>query len=489
MRKKHGPLRADTVAHSMNAAKESFVLDFIRDYRDVAVQIGRAQWRLFFETGSTNKQASAKHLNDICGAAPVQMASYQVQEQIDGWISNRANEFVDCVRGSKLPDAAKKQLYTINRRQLWFGREAIDGIDPSVRALARSIMRHCMGNHRHPDLSRISPRLDVRVATIEKPLTAYIADLWAMLRLPNRGTVAIPLHGNPLFDRRGGELCPVVQLCTDEKGRISIRLVQDMAKSFAALRAAYEPKMDSLGIDFGLATLIATSEGTMFGVGLIADLKRIDKQIVGIARHRARSGGKARDSERYRKLVTRVRGMLKTRINATLNRIVQLHAPGALEVERLDFRLPGLSRRMNRLVTNCGRAVFRAKLADLKDKFGITATEVPAPYTSQECSLCHYVDALNRTSQSKFACRWCGSVKHADVNASRSINQRRSLGLGSEWLGKAAILGALVKLHTERFPRSLGTAADPRLDNPYFTKWVRSATARTLQTQGVVFCA
>ena len=181
--------------------------------------------------------------------------------------------------------------------------------------------------------------------------------------------------------------------------------------------------------------------------------------------------------------------MLKTRINATLNRIVQLHAPGALEVERLDFRLPGLSRRMNRLVTNCGRAVFRAKLGDLKDKFGITATEVPAPYTSQECSLCHYVDALNRPSQSRFACRWCGSVKHADVNASRSITQRRTLGLGSEWLGKAAILGALVKLHTERFPRSLGTAADPRLDNPYFAKWVRSATARTLETQGVVRCA
>jgi putative transposase len=262
-----------------------------------------------------------------------------------------------------------------------------------------------------------------------------------------------------------------------------------MATPFAALKAAYEPKMDSLGIDFGLARLIATSEGTMFGVGLIADLRRIDKQIVGIARHRARSGGKARDSQRYCKLVTRVRGMLKTRINAALNRAVALHQPATLDVERLDFRIPGLSRRMNRLVTNCGRAVFRTKLGDLHDKFGITATEVPAPYTSQQCSVCHYVDARNRTSQSKFACRWCGSVKHADVNAGRTITQRRSLGLGSKWLGKAAILGALVKLHTERFPRSLGTAADPRLDNPYFAKWVRSATARTLQTQGVVLCA
>ena len=121
--------------------------------------------------------------------------------------------------------------------------------------------------------------------------------------------------------------------------------------------------------------------------------------------------------------------------------------------------------------------------------YGITATEVPAPYTSQECSLCHYVDALNRPSQSKFACRWCGSVKHADTNAARVITQRRSLGLDSKWLGKAAILGVLVKLHTERFPRSLGTAADPRLDNPYFAKWARSATARMLKTQGVVRCA
>jgi hypothetical protein len=186
-----------------------------------------------------------------------------------------------------------------------------------------------------------------------------------------------------------------------DANRITIRLMQDMTGPFDALRANYEPKMDRLGIDFGLATLIATSSGTMFGRGLISDLTRIDKQIVGIARHRQRSGGKPRDSLRYRRIVTRLRGMLKTRINATLNRIVALHEPAALEVERLDFRLPALSRRMNRLVTNCGRAVFRAKLADLEDKFGITATEVPSPYTSQECSLCHYVDARNRRSQKK----------------------------------------------------------------------------------------
>lgn len=470
----------------MNAGKERTVLRFIADYRDLAVQVNRIQWRQFFENGETNKYAPAKHLNGICGAAPVQMASYQVQEQIDGWVSNRANEFVDCVRRSKLPDATKKQLFTINRRKMWFSREALPDVEPSIRALARTIMRHAMARHRRPDLSHVSPRLDSRAAVISKPNKKGHFALWARLTLPNRGAIAVPIHENQRFSGRGGALCPVVQLCTDA-GRVTVRLVQDMAKPFAALREAYLPKVASLGIDFGLATLIATSEGTLFGRGLIADLTRIDRKITGIARHRQRAGEKPRDSQRYRTLVTGLRGMLKTRINTILNRIVALHAPAALVVERLDFRFPNLSRRMNRLLTNCGRAVFRAKLADLEDKFGIAATEVPAPYTSQECSLCHYVDARNRPSQTRFACRWCGNATHADIDAARVITQRRSLGLGTKWLDEAAILAVLVSQHIKRFPRSLGTAADPRLSNPYFKGWAKGA--RMLETQGLVPCA
>jgi putative transposase len=231
----------------------------------------------------------------------------------------------------------------------------------------------------------------------------------------------------------------------------------------------------------------------MFGGHLIDDLKRIDKQIVGIARHRMHSGGKSRDSQGYRSFVTRVRGMLKTRINAALNSILRIHAPAALVVERLDFRFPGLSRRMNRFITNCGWAVFRAKLVDLKDKFGIAATEVAAPYTSQECSSCHYVDKTNRPSQTKSACRWCDNASHADVDASRVVNQRCALGLGTKWLTKGAILAVLVNQHIKRWPliRSngpQGATHDPRLSNPYFKGW--AAVARnSLETQRIVPCS
>jgi hypothetical protein len=85
----------------------------------------------------------------------------------------------------------------------------------------------------------------------------------------------------------------------------------------------------------------------MFGVHLIDDLKRIDKQTLGIARHRMCSGGKPPDSRGYRSLVTPVRGILKTRINAALNSIVRIHAPATLVMELLDFRFPSLSERMH----------------------------------------------------------------------------------------------------------------------------------------------
>jgi len=43
---------------------------------------------------------------------------------------------------------------------------------PEVRKLARSIMRRVMGQHRRPDLSRISMRLDHRAGCIAAPVKA-----------------------------------------------------------------------------------------------------------------------------------------------------------------------------------------------------------------------------------------------------------------------------------------------------------------------------
>ena len=133
-----------------------------------------------------------------------------------------------------------------------------------------------------------------------------------------------------------------------------------------------------------------------------------------------------------------------------------------------------INTRLNRIIQNCGRAVIRAKLADLQDRFGVTSEEANPAYTSQTCSCCGYVDKRNRPSQSTFRCLWCGQRMHADVNAARNIGRRRASPIGSVFQSKAAILAESVPRFNER--RVLGarsggrgSTADPRLANPYFS--------------------
>jgi putative transposase len=336
-------------------------------------------------------------------------------------------------------------------------------------------MRQAMKRHRRPDLAHISPRLDARIGSIAPSRNTKHAGLWASLKLPRRGRINIPLHPSTALAKRGGRLCPVVQLCTERDGSIGVRLVSGISEPCAALKASYDPQIDSIGIDFGLATLLATDRGDLMGRGLFADLRRLDKQIAGIARHRQRIGDKPRTSARYRRLVERVRGMLKTRINTALNRVIAIHRPATLSVERLEFRAPGLSRRLNRILSNCGRSVFRAKLQDLKERFGIVAEKVPAFWTSEECSSCHYVDRRNRRSQSRFVCRFCGCTKHADVTGACAVNARRSRTSGAGSVTPDAILAGLVRRFCERFRQPQGAAADPRFSNPHFAEWAGAA--------------
>jgi len=101
--------------------------------------------------------------------------------------------------------------------------------------------------------------------------------VWRLLLRPTHG-----LQG--VFADRARNIRRENHLHWGRAANLTIRLVQDMTKPFAQSRAAYQRKMERLGVDFGLATLIATSEGMLFGRGLIADLKRIDHQLVEIRR-------------------------------------------------------------------------------------------------------------------------------------------------------------------------------------------------------------
>ncbi len=480
-------MRTDLLSSNMTATKEAQVRAVLVAYRRGAVMLASEQWRLFFESGRFNKHHDKDKttFSAVIGAANrVQMCRYQVVGQLESWLSNRANEFRDVVTRSTLDPDTKHMLHVINRFGAWFSRREIamkdtgEIVPDAVRQLARSIMRHVMRQHRRPDMRHISMRLDHRAASLEPPSKATQQDRvgwWINVSTMTKGTkIAVPLLTYERHEKRGGRLCNGVLVTEDrESGALSFGVVSDIGADCEASRVAYEPEREFMALDFGLSTLFAGDEGQLLGKNWLNALRAYDQRIAKIARGQQRHGCKPRDSARYRKAVAALRGWIRTEVGRVLNALVAAKRPAAIVLERLNFQNPALSRRLNRIIQNCGRSVIRAKLADFNDRFGITSEEVNPAYTSQTCSCCGYVDKRNRPSQSTFRCLWCGSNMHADVNAARNIGQRRALSIGSVFQSKASVLAELVRHFRERRVRSTrsggkGSTADPRSSNPYF---------------------
>lgn len=284
--------------------------------------------------------------------------------------------------------------------------------------------------------------------------------------------IDVPLLTYDFHEQRPGRITDGIQINMDRDGHLTFGVVTDMGEACAASRDAYDGNGE-IALDFGLSTLFATSNGKMLGQNWLRDLRRYDERITKIARGMQRRGLKPRQSQRYRDAVVALRGFLRTEIGRVLNKLVEQGQPTELVVERLDFRNPSLSRRLNRILQNAGHSIIRAKLQDLEERLGITSTEVNPAYTSQTCSRCGYVDKKNRRDQKTFRCLWCGHVMHADLNAARNIGERRALPIGSVFQGKAAILAELVRRFGERrviMTRSggRGSTTDPRSSNPCF---------------------
>ncbi|MCB1348035.1 MAG: zinc ribbon domain-containing protein [Paracoccaceae bacterium] len=211
-----------------------------------------------------------------------------------------------------------------------------------------------------------------------------------------------------------------MNLFLGDDGKLKAALTRDLTEVFSESRDAYHPLTDVLSLDFGLRSLFATNFGDLLGRGFLGKIEPVAKRADAEAARMQKAGKKPRESERYLKLVTRLRAMIETEVNRVLNHAVALYRPRVLAVEKLDFRDAGLGRRMNRLLTNCGRGAVAKKLADLEERYGIEIQEVEPAYTSKTCSCCGYVDAKQRAGE-KFHCRHCGRKMHADVNGARNI--------------------------------------------------------------------
>ena len=76
---------------------------------------------------------------------------------------------------------------------------------------------------------------------------------------------------------------------------------------------------------------------------------------------------------------------------------------------------------LNRAMLNEAHAATITMLAYKLAERGGTLIKVPAPYTSQTCSVCGHRDPVSRTGI-RFTCTSCGWVGHADTNAAVNIH-------------------------------------------------------------------
>lgn len=447
----------------------------------------------------------------VLGAQRLQMLRFQVVGQLKSFMANRANDFAEIVLGSSLDETTRHQLLTINCAEAWFSRQPVrmmsgpqEGheVPDDVRRLARTVMRSVLSRHRRPRFHRLNPNIDQRQASVGAAHSARHGDLWISIAAltPTDGLAArwltsqdkaraarqgrepqefragshrmihLPLRSHAFFENRGGDLALTVQLIErpagarvvktgrwthrlpdGRPGELAIGLVSDMKKASAESRKAYRPAREELALDFGLAAMFATPEGDLLGRDWFAGLSRHDARIDGLARVLQKQGVKPGRSRRYRARVAALQGFVETEIGRVLNRLVETRRPGHLVLEKLDFRAPGLSRRLNRILARSGRAVIRAKLKDLKDRHGITQAQVNPAYSSQTCSACGFVAKANRRSQAEFRCRACGHAIHADVNAARNLEGGRSAFDREARLTKAESLRLTVHRHLEHF--------------------------------------
>jgi putative transposase len=375
--------------------------------------------------------------------------------------------------------------------------------------------------------------MDVRAAKVvrnEDLETPTSFPLWLTLPTLTPGaTIRVPLETTPRFRARqatpGARLLNTVQV-NERRGpsgqrELVFALTHEIGAAAQDWRASYVPRCEVLTLDFGLRTLFATDQGDLLGRRFIDRLRPLDAKLTRLAAYRQSRGLKVR-SPRYDRYVQQLRGTLETEIGRVFNRLVTTHAPRHLVLERLHVWSPDLSKRMNRLVSHCGRAIITAKLTDLEDRFGITHEEVQPAYSSQTCSnpACGYVDPHNRKREA-FHCLLCGTRLHADVNAARTLRARRSgppisgaatpgggvasstarRGKGARARGVASAIPARSKqatldatvaacgqrqphLRRQRWSGPTGRPGDPRKANPYFAGWWRAVISSRGEVPG-----
>jgi IS605 OrfB family transposase len=179
-----------------------------------------------------------------------------------------------------------------------------------------------------------------------------------------------------------------------------------------------------LGVDLGIANIATTSDGSFYAGKKLNRYRERQRRL----RKKLQSKG-TRSAKRLLVLRNRKEQRTVAQVNHRIaNRIViEAERTGrGIALEDLTGIRERVRLRKPQRVTlhTWAFAELGAFIAYKAERSGVPVLFVDPRYTSQSCADCGHTARNNRIDQSRFVCRSCGVVAHADWNAARNIANR-----------------------------------------------------------------
>ena len=184
---------------------------------------------------------------------------------------------------------------------------------------------------------------------------------------------------------------------------------------------------DVIGVDLGITTIAADSDGERFSGDKINDLRRKYRH----KRQRLQKKG-TKNAKRKLRQIRRRESRFSKHTNHVISKQVvkKAHSTGrAIALEELTGirNRVKAGRRQRTKLHSWAFADLKAKIVYKAALAGVPVIFVDPRYTSQTCPTCGCVDKRNRPSQAIFRCIQCGHADHADTNAARNIRVRAAV--------------------------------------------------------------
>ncbi len=364
-------------------------------------------------------------------------------------------------RSSPRPAERFRQLAEA-RRETWLGNGSSSVQQQALRDFDRALQNWHKGSHRRPRWRKRGQSegfcvRDVRVRHLNKK--------WSAIQVAKAGRIRFRVS-RPLPAESG-----MARITLDGAGRWHV--------SFPAPQAPVdrEPTGSRVGIDRGVTTTLAYSDGTFLQAPQWSQrrarrLTRLQRQM---ARQRKGSNRRGRTKTAIAKLHQRQRDRLKNWTEKQTTKLVRTHdliVVEALEIRNMVRRpapkpdgMGGYEHNGARAKAGLNRGIHRQgwgqwgrRLREKAEASGVTAIETPTHFTSQTCRACGVIATESRESQAAFHCVACGHQNHADRNAAENILAR---GLAFPALAQTPGPGACRPSAGARRSRRRGAAGTP----------------------------